>query len=72
MKPFDVFAWPQMINHPAFHALEMLQAVRRDDRLAMTATRCPNRIDSGLLTSSRGAPRLGEHTDSLRTEFHLP
>jgi CoA:oxalate CoA-transferase len=68
----DVFTWPKLMEHPAFQALDMLQTVGRDDRLTMTTTRCPIRIDSGLLTSSRGAPRLGEHTDSLRREFHLP
>ncbi|MBT9330829.1 CaiB/BaiF CoA transferase family protein [Paracidobacterium acidisoli] len=68
----DVFTWPRLMEHAAFDALDMLQTVGRDERVKMTTTRCPIRIDEELLKSERGAPRLGEDTEALRREFGLP
>jgi CoA:oxalate CoA-transferase len=68
----DVFTWPKLMDHPAFHALDMLQDVSRGEAITMTTTRCPIRIDGEVLKSSRGAPRLGADTDALRREFGLP
>lgn len=67
----DVFTWPQLIQHEAFRALDMLQTVGLGETV-MTTTRCPIRIDQEFLKSSRGAPRLGQDTDALRKEFGLP
>jgi CoA:oxalate CoA-transferase len=67
----DVFTWPKLMDHPAFHALDMLQDVSRGEAITMTTTRCPIRIDGEVLKSSRGAPRLGADTDALRREFGL-
>ncbi|WP_263357949.1 CaiB/BaiF CoA transferase family protein [Acidicapsa ligni] len=67
----DVFTWPTLMDHPAFQALDMLQTVGRSEAVTMTTTRCPIRIDGGVLKSSRGAPRLGADTDALRKEFGL-
>jgi CoA:oxalate CoA-transferase len=68
----DVFTWPQLMQHPAFEALDMLLTVRRGENITMRTTRCPIRIDEQLFQCGRGAPRLGEHTDALRAEFGLP
>jgi crotonobetainyl-CoA:carnitine CoA-transferase CaiB-like acyl-CoA transferase len=68
----DVFTWPQLMDHPAFLALDMLQTVGNEEQTTMTTTRCPIRIDGKVLKSSRGAPRLGADTAALRKEFGLP
>lgn len=68
----DVFTWPQLMEHSAFKALDMLQTIDRDEDILLTTTRCPIRIDKTLLKSRRGAPRLGEDTERLRAEFGLP
>lgn len=72
----DVLTWDRLFQHPGFTALDMVQAVTRvgnsDQRpVVMRTTRCPIRIDGELLTSTRPAPRVGEHTELLRREFAL-
>ncbi|MFN8664454.1 MAG: CaiB/BaiF CoA-transferase family protein [Thermomicrobiales bacterium] len=57
----DVLDWPRLIEHPAFQALGMIQTVQRANGASLRTTRCPIRIDEQILTSSRGAPRVGEH-----------
>lgn len=56
----DVLDWPRLIAHPAFQALGMIQTVQRRNGASLETTRCPIRIDGQLLTSSRGAPTVGE------------
>lgn len=68
----DVLTWPQLVAQPAFQELDMLLTVGDGDSVTMKTTRCPIRIDEELLKSSRGAPRLGEHTEAIRREFELP
>ncbi len=67
----DVFDWPRLLAHDAFAALRMIQEVRRANGATLATTRCPIRVDGGILTSPRGAPRLGEDTAALTTEFGL-
>lgn len=61
----DVLDWPRLIAHPAFQALGMIQRVQRRNGAALETTRCPIRIDGGLLTSSRGAPSVGEDNAAI-------
>ena len=56
----DVLDWPRLIAHPAFAALGMVQTVSRRNGASLATTRCPIRIDGQLLTSTRGAPSVGE------------
>jgi len=65
----DVFTWPQLLGHDAFKTLRMTQEVRRDNGAALVTTRCPIRVDGGTLTSPRGAPQIGEHTDPIIQEL---
>jgi len=65
----DVLTWPQLLGHDAFKALHMIQEVRRDNGAALVTTRCPIRVDGGILTSPRGAPQIGEHTDAIVQEL---
>jgi crotonobetainyl-CoA:carnitine CoA-transferase CaiB-like acyl-CoA transferase len=65
----DVFNWDRLFHHEAFHALDMVQNVGSGTSRSMRTTRCPIRIDGDLLTSPRGAPRIGEHNDAITTEL---
>ncbi|MGH2613920.1 MAG: CaiB/BaiF CoA transferase family protein [Thermomicrobiales bacterium] len=67
----DVFTWPRLRGHAGFQALGMTQGVSRANGASLETTRCPIRIDRGLLTSPRGSPAVGEDTDAIRAEFAL-
>ena len=67
----DVLTWPQLLAHPAYAALGMTQPIQRQGGDRLLTTRCPIRVDGGLLTASRGAPRLGEDTAAVAAEFGL-
>ena len=67
----DVLDWPRLLAHDAFSALEMTQEVHRADGASLRTTRCPIRIDGRLLTSARGAPRVGEANADLDRELAL-
>lgn len=68
-----VLELPELVQSEGFKALQMTNETRRrrpdgSDAVVMT-TRSPLRIDGQPLGSSTAAPRLGEHTESLRREF---
>ncbi len=67
----DVFTWPRLRDHDGFQVLGMTQHVARANGASLETTRCPIRIDGGLLTSARGAPAVGEHTAAIRGEMAL-
>jgi CoA:oxalate CoA-transferase len=67
----DVLTWPRLLAHGGFQALGMTQRVARANGAALETTRCPIRIDGGLLTAARGAPRVGEDTAAIRRELDL-
>jgi crotonobetainyl-CoA:carnitine CoA-transferase CaiB-like acyl-CoA transferase len=68
-----VLTLEQLVAHDGFRAIDMTQRVTRDREglapITLTTTRSPLRIDGEALTSSRPAPRLGEHTEAVRAEF---
>ena len=61
----DVLTWPRLLAHEGFRALGMTQRVERPNGAALETTRCPIRIDGGLLTSARGAPTVGQDSERL-------
>lgn len=65
----DVLTWPQLLQHDAFQALDMIQKVSRDNGASLLTLRCPIRIDGEIYKSSRGAPHIGEHTCQIAEEF---
>ncbi|WP_105565734.1 CaiB/BaiF CoA transferase family protein [Microbacterium halophytorum] len=63
-----VLTLDELVEHEGFDAIAMTQEISRDGR-ALRTTRSPLRVDGERLTSPRGAPRLGEHSDAVRAEF---
>ncbi len=68
----DVLTWPRLRAQEGFQALGMTQRVSRANGASLETTRCPIRIDGGVLTSSRGAPTVGEDDEAIRAELAAP
>jgi crotonobetainyl-CoA:carnitine CoA-transferase CaiB-like acyl-CoA transferase len=67
----EVLDWDRLWKTEAFAQLDFVQEVTRDEGPTLRTTRCPIMIDGERLKSPRGAPRVGQHSDALRREFHL-
>lgn len=67
----EVLDWNRLWQTDAFRALDFVQPVTRDDGPTLATTRCPIRIDGQVYKSPRGAPRVGQHTRAIQTEFQL-
>jgi crotonobetainyl-CoA:carnitine CoA-transferase CaiB-like acyl-CoA transferase len=67
----DVFDWRRLLQHDGFKALNMIQSVERAPGIHMQTTRCPIRIDGHIITSSRGAPKVGADTAEINHDFAL-
>ncbi len=66
-----VLDWRELRKDGGFKALEFVQEVERESGAVLKTTRCPVRIDHEKLFSRRAAPRPGEHTESINTEYGL-
>lgn len=69
-----VLTLPELVEHDGFSALGMAQSIRRPSAnggadVTIRTTRAPVRFDGHPLTNATGAPRIGEHTESIRSEF---
>jgi crotonobetainyl-CoA:carnitine CoA-transferase CaiB-like acyl-CoA transferase len=76
LEPADIWCaqvhnYAELINHPAFAALDMTQRLHTQEGAGLTTLRCPIRIDGAVLKSPRAAPALGEHTQELAAAFAL-
>ncbi len=67
----EVLDWPALLDSEAMRQLKMIQPLTGCDGSEILTTRCPIRIDNGLLTSARLAPQVGEHTAAIQQEFSL-
>jgi crotonobetainyl-CoA:carnitine CoA-transferase CaiB-like acyl-CoA transferase len=67
----EVLDWARLLAHDGFKVLGMTQRVSRSNGAALTTTRCPIKIDGAILTSSVGAPTIGEHNQLIQQEFDL-
>lgn len=69
-----VLTLPELVAHEGFSALDMVQTFSRDSAdgsgpVDIRTTRAPVRFDGVPLRHGGGAPRIGEHNDSIRREF---
>lgn len=76
LEPADVWCaevldWRKLTQHEAFSALRMTQLVGKSTTRELITTRCPIRIDGQILTSTLGAPRVGEHTEEIHLRYGL-
>ena len=67
----EILDWTKLCATEAFQQLAMLQTLRDGGGIEILTTRLPIRLDGGLLTSERLAPRVGQHTETIRKEFGL-
>ena len=76
LEPADIWCarvlnWNELLASEAFQMLDMLQTVKREDGVSITTTRSPVRIDGTRAKFDRAAPRVGEHTTAILSEFGL-
>ncbi len=68
-----VLSLQDLVNHDGFRAIGMTQTFSREmsdgSDLTLNTTRSPVRFDGMPLTSPTGAPRVGQHNDSITEEF---
>ena len=67
----DVLTWDRLLQHEGFRVIDMIQEVSRDSKVKLDTTRCPIRIDGEVLKSAKGAPRIGEDTRRIMSEFAI-
>ncbi|WP_199613665.1 CaiB/BaiF CoA transferase family protein [Paenibacillus alkalitolerans] len=67
----DVMNWDSLIRHDGFQVLDIVQQIARPGGAPLRTTRCPIRINGERLKSPKWAPSVGEHNESIRTEFGL-
>ncbi len=67
----DVLTWDGLLQHDGFKVLDMIQEVARDETVKLDTLRCPIRIDGAILKSPKGAPRIGEDTQRILSEFSI-
>jgi len=67
----EVLDLPKLCASQAFEQLAMLQTLNDGGGAEILTTRIPIRVDGGVLTSARLAPRVGQHTKTIQKEFGL-
>jgi crotonobetainyl-CoA:carnitine CoA-transferase CaiB-like acyl-CoA transferase len=67
----EVLDWPKLLASEAFQQLAMVQILKNNNGVKVLTTRCPIRLDGSILSSERLAPKVGQHTESIRQEFKL-
>lgn len=74
LEPADIWCacvldYDGLVKEDGYRVLNMELKVKTGAGMELATTRCPIRIDGQLLTSTKGAPALGEHNDLIRQEF---
>jgi CoA:oxalate CoA-transferase len=67
----EVLDWPALLASDAMQQLQMIQKLAGGEGCEFLTTRCPIRLGQDILTSSRPAPKAGEHTAAIQQEFGL-
>ena len=66
-----VMDYEKLVQQEGYKVLNMELSVQTGNGLNITTTRCPIRVDGNLLTSSIGAPLLGEHNREIDKQFSI-
>jgi CoA:oxalate CoA-transferase len=78
LEPAGIWCAPvltldDLLQHEAFAALDMVQTVQRGNPpVEIRTTRLPLRLNGHAVRHVAGAPRLGQDTERIRTEFGVP
>lgn len=68
-----VLTLPELVKHDGFEAIQMVQEIHRSGKdgsdVSLKTTRAPVRFNGKPLKTTRGAPRVGEHTSVIDQEF---
>lgn len=67
----DVLTWNRLWESDAFRALDFVMEIEREDGPSLRTTRCPITIDGEAFKSTKGSPRVGQHTERINREFSL-
>jgi CoA:oxalate CoA-transferase len=67
----SVLHWPELMQSEGFKVLDMLQTVTRADGVSIDTTRSPLRVDGVRSKVAAAAPRIGQDTQAIRTEFGI-
>ena len=67
----EVFDYARLRQTDGYRALAMEQTVTCPGGTPLRTTRCPIRIDGKILTSPKGAPAIGQHTEEISSEYSL-
>jgi crotonobetainyl-CoA:carnitine CoA-transferase CaiB-like acyl-CoA transferase len=68
----EVLSWEALRKEEAYQALDWEQTVTLAGGIEMKTSRCPIRIDGEIYKSPLSAPRVGQHSESIRKEFRQP
>ncbi|HUC79328.1 MAG TPA: CaiB/BaiF CoA-transferase family protein [Flavisolibacter sp.] len=76
LQPADIWCAPvynyeTLRQQEGYKAQNVEMEVTTSNGISLTTTRCPIKVDGQYLTSSIGAPFLGEHTENINKEFSL-
>lgn len=61
----------EVVEDPELNYCDMIQDIERKNGISLKTTRSPLRINGEKLFAKKGAPSLGEDTDSINKEFNL-
>jgi len=67
----EVLDWPTLLASKAMQQLQMVQKLVGSKENEILTTRCPIRLDHDVVTNSRSAPDVGEHTAAIQREFGI-
>jgi len=76
LEPADIWCakvlnWEELMEHDGFKVLDILQRVEREDNVSILTTCSPLRVNGVRPHHNRAAPRVGEHSAKIRSEFAL-
>ena len=76
LEPADIWCskvmdYDTLVQEEGYKVLNMELKVKTSNGLNITTTRCPIRVDGKILTSTVGAPLLGEHNKQIEKQFSL-
>lgn len=76
LKPADIWCakvmdYAALVLEKGYQLLNMELNVKTKNGLSIKTTRCPIRIDGKILTSTIGAPLVGEHNQMIEKQFGM-